>query len=98
MDTVLIDEAKNTLQTIQDRDGVIIVLVTMRSGLADSLNDELGKIPLLKLAQDLCPSKGKIVEFHPNVNDSYDGVHLTRRAADKLSESLAQELMELLHP
>lgn len=98
VDTVLIDEAKDTLQKIQDHDGVMIVLVTMRSGLADSLNDELGKIPLLKLAQDLCPSKGKIVEFHPNVNDSYDGVHLTRRAADKLSESLAQQLIELLHP
>ena len=64
----------------------------------DLLNNELRKIGLLKLAQDLCPSKGKIVEFHPNVNDSYDGVHLTRRAADRLSELLAQQLIELLHP
>jgi len=90
----LIDEARGALQTIQDRYGVEVILVPMRSQIeTDSLTEELCNFSFMELCKQICPSRGKIFEFRPEANDSYDGVHLNWMAADKLSDALARDLI-----
>jgi len=87
----LIEEARNTLQQIQDRDGVNVILVSMRSHPeVDALSEQLSGIELTELTQLLRPTRGVIFEFHPDTGDSYDGIHLGRNCADRLSRSLAE--------
>ena len=86
----LIDEARDTLQMIQDRNGVQVILVPMRSHPeVDALSERLGGMELTTLANALRPTHGVVFEFCPSVADSYDGVHLNRGAAGGVSRSLA---------
>lgn len=86
----LIEEARSTLQQIQDRDDVQVILVTMRSHPeVDALSDQLSGMDLTALAHMLRPTRGEVFEFHPDTGDSYDGIHLSSACADRLSHSLA---------
>ena len=92
----LIEEARCALQKIQDLDGVQVILVPMRSHLSiDLLSDELGGIRLEDLTKGLCPSNGIIFDALLREDDSYDGVHLNGGAANRLSESLAEQIKSM---
>jgi hypothetical protein len=94
----LIVEARDVLQEIQDRDGVQVILVPMRSHPeVDVLSERLGGMELTALAAALRPTRGEIFEFHPSAMDSYDGVHLNSGAAARVSQSIA-DFAKILAP
>lgn len=93
VETELVEEARNALQLLQDRDGVQVVLVPMHSSTAvDELSAELSGIALTDLARAVCPSRGVIFNFQPTEAESYDGIHLNGSGASRVSRDLADFL------